>query len=392
MNLPNFPYNAGHFVFANSTIRQTFRVSIGGAKLRLRLSNVFGVTDLTITEVTIALPDCGVQGTPIIQPETLRAVTFSGKSSFTIPAGGLVISDAIDFSVKPLAVVSVSIYLQQGQQEGSITGHPGSRVNVFMTHGNQTHAIDLTGPAVQSVAHWYFISSVEVWSPDPSRALVIIGDSITDGRESDTDKDNRWPDLVVNRMQENLSTSCIAVLNQAAGGNRILQDGLGPNVISRIDRDILAHSGVKYAMIFEGINDIGTADTDEATQKNMGDSLITAYTQIAARIRTQGIPIFIATITPFSTPSGSDVKNQYSNPTREQTRQRINEWIRTSGVFDAVLDFDKLLRDVNDPSILASQYDSGDHLHPNVLAFQAIANAFPLEIFDIFAGGVIGYS
>lgn len=129
-------------------------MSIGGAKLRLRLSNVFGVTDLSVTEVAIALPDCGVHGTPMIQPETLRAVTFSGHSSFSIPAGGLVISDAIDFPVKPLAVVSVSIYLQHGQQGGAITGHPGSRVNIFMTQGNQTHAIDLTGPAVQSVAQW----------------------------------------------------------------------------------------------------------------------------------------------------------------------------------------------------------------------------------------------
>lgn len=201
-----------------------------------------------------------------------------------------------------------------------------------------------------------------------------------------------WPDLVVNRMQNNPSTSCIAVLNQAAGGNRILQDGLGPNVISRVDRDILSHSGVKYAMIFEGINDIGVADADEATQKTMGDNLIAAYTQIAGRIRAQGIPIFIATITPFSNPSVSNVTNPYSHPVREQTRQRINDWIRTSGMFDTVLDFDKLLRDVNEPSILASQYDSGDHLHPNVVAFHAIANAFPLEIFDIFASGVYGYN
>lgn len=193
-------------------------------------------------------------------------------------------------------------------------------------------------------------------------------------------------------MQKNPTTSCIAVLNQAAGGNRILQDGLGPNVISRVDRDILSHSGVEYAMIFEGINDIGTADADEATQKTMGDALIAAYAQIAARVRTHGIPVFIATITPFITPFGSKVTNQYSNAVREQTRQRINHWIRTSGVFDAVLDFDKLLRDVNDPSILASQYDSGDHLHPNVVAFYAMANAFPLEIFDIFAGGVDGFN
>lgn len=194
-------------------------------------------------------------------------------------------------------------------------------------------------------------------------------------------------------MQKHPDTASIAVLNQAAGGNRILQDGLGPNVISRVDRDILSQSGVKYAMIFEGVNDIGVADPDPATQRAIGDSLIAGYIQIAERIHAQGIPFFAATITPFGTPAGSNSSVQpYSNPVREQTRQRINAWIRSSGVFDAVIDFDRIVRDPADPAVLAPQYDSGDHLHPNVAGYQAIADAFPLEIFSVFAEGVEGYN
>ncbi|KAL1968399.1 hypothetical protein VTN77DRAFT_1928 [Rasamsonia byssochlamydoides] len=393
-NLPPPPFNTSEVVFFNSTVRQTFRVSLGAEKLRLRVSNAFGITNLTITEVTIALPEDDQEGTSVIQPQTLQQVTFSGQPSISIPDGGLAVSDPLDFPVKPLTVLSVSIYLAEGQQGGAITSHPGSREDTCMTFGNYVRATNLTDESVQSVQHWYFISAVEAWSPPSARAWGIIGDSITDGRGSDTDKDNRWPDLVLDKMQQNPSTASIAVLNQAAGGNRILQDGLGPNVISRVDRDILAQSGVRYAMIFEGVNDIGEAAPDPASQQAIGDSLIWAYRQIAARIHAQGIPFFAATITPFGTPPGSNASDiqPYSNPVREQTRQRINNWIRTSGVFDAVIDFDKILRDPGNPSVLAPQYDSGDHLHPNVAGYQAIADAFPLDIFTEFAGGVDGHN
>jgi lysophospholipase L1-like esterase len=193
-------------------------------------------------------------------------------------------------------------------------------------------------------------------------------------------------------LQKNPSTNSIAVLNQAAGGNRILQDGLGPNVISRVDRDVLAHSGVRYAMVFEGVNDIGVADPDEVSQKYVGDHLIWAFRQVASRIHAHGIPVFAATITPFGTLAGSNDTQPYSNPLREQTRQRVNHWIRTGGAFDAVIDFDRVVRDPQDPSALAPQYDSGDHLHPNEAGYRAMANAFPLQIFDMFQNGVEGFT
>jgi lysophospholipase L1-like esterase len=251
--------------------------------------------------------------------------------------------------------------------------------------------------------HRYFISALEAWSPPSYRAFAIIGDSITDGRASDTNGDDRWPDLLLKKMQQHPETASIAIANQAAGGNRILHDINGPNVISRVDRDILSQSGVRYAMIFEGVNDIGTASPDPATQQAVGDALIWAYGQIAVRIHSQGIPLFAATITPFGTPppppplTGSSSSNvtvtvqPYSNPAREQTRQRINNWIKTSGVFDAVIDFAAIVADPQTPSVLAARYDSGDHLHPNVAGYQALANAFPLDIFAMFADGVDGY-
>jgi lysophospholipase L1-like esterase len=199
-----------------------------------------------------------------------------------------------------------------------------------------------------------------------------------------------WPDWLVGKMQDNRRYSHIAVVNQAAGGNRILADGLGPNVLARIERDVIAQSGVGYAMIYEGINDIGTAATTTEVQQVVGDRMIAAYKQIAMRIHAHGIPIFAATITPFMAPG--PLAGSYSDPTREVTRQRVNEWIRTSRVFDAVIDFDKIVRDPAIPAQLAPPYNTGDYLHLNVSGFQALANNFPLGLFDRFAQGVDGYN
>jgi lysophospholipase L1-like esterase len=183
-------------------------------------------------------------------------------------------------------------------------------------------------------------------------------------------------------MQKNGLTQ-IGVDNQAAGGNRVLQYGLGPSLVSRYQRDAIQQQGVKYVMIFEGVNDIGEAGTDQNSQTQIGDQLISAFTQIANDCRKAGLAIFAATITPFSAPGGSS-QQAYSDPAREKTRQRINAWFTSSGLFDAVIDFSKVVADSNTPSQLASTYNSGDYLHPNVAGYQAIANAFPLDIFTKF--------
>jgi len=235
----------------------------------------------------------------------------------------------------------------------------------------------------------YFVSAVEAWSPPTSRAFGIVGDSITDGRASTTDGNNRWPDLLLARLQTNSSLSNIAIANQAAGGNRVLADGNGPNALGRIDRDILAQSGIKYAMIFEGVNDIGVEPATASAQQIIGDRLIQAFEQIITRVHTFGIPIFGATITPFGAPNSTI--QAYSDPTREVTRLRVNEWIRTSGKFDAVIDFDAVVRDPTNYTQLAPQYNSGDYLHPGVPGYEAMAAAFPLGVFEEFADGVSSF-
>ncbi|KAL3427889.1 GDSL-like Lipase/Acylhydrolase [Phlyctema vagabunda] len=378
-NLPPAPFNETNRVFFDSTIRQTVHLSIGAPQIRIRLSNTFGTTDLPITAVTVALPFNGSAGTPIIQPNTLQPVTFSGSSDFTVPNGALVVSDPIDLPVEAQSMLTITVYLANGQQGNAITSHPGSRTTSWFSLGDHTSSENLTSISAASAAHWYFISSVEALVPRTSKALAIVGDSITDGRGSTTDANNRWSDRLLAKMQQDPSTSSIAVLNQAAGGNRILNDGLGPNALGRIDRDVLSHSGVKYAMIFEGVNDIGTALPTAAAQKTIGDRIISAYQQIITRVQALDILIFAATITPFC---GNAAVQPYSDPERERTRQRINDWIRTSGSFDAVIDFDVILRDPKNQSMLNPLYDTGDYLHPNPAGYQKIADEFPLDIFS----------
>lgn len=192
-------------------------------------------------------------------------------------------------------------------------------------------------------------------------------------------------------MLNNSATKNIAVINQAAGGNRILADGLGPNALGRIDRDVLAQSGVKFVMIFEGVNDIGTADVTQAAQDAVFEQLVFAFKQIITRVHAFKLPIFAATITPFSAPANVTIQ-PYSNPVREATRQKLNTWIRTSGLFDDVMDFDAVVHDPNTPSQFAPQFNSGDFLHPNEAGYQAIANSFPLDVFAKFANGVSGFT
>ncbi|MCJ1333063.1 hypothetical protein MMC10_009757 [Thelotrema lepadinum] len=390
-NLPPPPFNTSGTDFVNSTIRQTLHMSLGSEQIRIRMSNAFGVGDLTITAATVALPSNGSSGDPAISSTTLQKLTFSGNDSITLPNGALGVSDPLNFVIKPQSEITVTIYLENGQPSNNVTSHPGSRATSYVSFGDYTSATNMTDSSTVALAHWYYLTAVEAWVPASSRAFAIVGDSITDGRGSTTDGNNRWPDLVLQKMQNNSSTANIAVVNQAAGGNRVLEDGLGPTALGRIDRDVLAQSGVKYAMIFEGVNDIGDAATTTEAQQQIGDALIEAFKQIRTRVHAFGIPIFTATITPFLAPSNTTIQ-PYSDATQEVTRQRVNDWIKTSGNFDAVVDFASIVADPKNQSMLNPLYNSGDYLHPNVAGYQAIANAFPLSIFQKFAGGVSSFT
>jgi hypothetical protein len=206
-------------------------------------------------------------GSELIDTKTIRQVTFSGNSSIIIPDGSIAVSDPIDFPIGAQSELAISIYLKDGQNSSIITSHPSARRNSYYGMGNQVNNHNITGDNVVMQQHWFFISGLEVWSPPSTSAFYIIGDSITDGRGSWNNGNNKWTDNLIARMQKNLATSNIAVCNQAAGGNRVLTDGNGPNAMGRVERDVIAQSAVKYAMIFEGVNDIGTAGLDDASQE-----------------------------------------------------------------------------------------------------------------------------
>lgn len=377
-------------MFVNSTIRQTLKVSIGASQIRLKISNAFGVTNLPITAVTVAFPENDTAGVHEIQPDTVQHVTFKGSESVSIPNGALIVSDPLSFSIKSQSIVTVTIYLKYGQTTKSITSHPGSRTTGWWQFGNAVDAssLSISDPLTQSAAHWYFLSSIEAWVPMSYGSFVIIGDSITDGKGSENDKNNRWPDLLFSRLQKNPSTSTISIANLAAGGNRILVDGIGPNALSRLDRDLLAHPGIKYAMVFEGVNDIGKAPSNTTGQDAVYTSLIQAYKQIVTRVHSFGIPIFGGTITPFSAPPENFTQQPYSTLEREDTRGKVNTWIRESGVFDAVVDFDAMVKDPELPSRLKLEYSSGDFIHPSVRGYQKMADEFPIAIFEKWKDGV----
>ena len=392
-NLPPPPFNQSMLVFPNSTIRQTLRMTISSEQIRVRLSNAFGLNDLPITKVTVALPKAepgqNVTGSSGIYTNTLQTLTFGGNESIIIPDGALAVSDPTNFPIKTGQVITITMYLKEGQASNFVTSHPGSRVVIWMAFGDYTDAANITAPSTAQTQHWYFISAVEAWKPTNYRAFAVVGDSITDGRASYVNTNTQWPNLLFNRMQaqtSNADLKSIAVVNQAAGGNRVLYDGNGPNAMGRIDRDVLAQSGVKYAMIFEGVNDIGTADPTVANQTETGNRLIQFYKQIITRVHTFGIPMFGSTITPFGCPNVT--LQPYALPIREQTRNRVNQWIRTSGWFDAVIDFDAVVRDPSNHTQLEPYYDSGDCLHPNEAGYHEMAAQFSLYNFEKFADGV----
>ncbi|MEU0529900.1 SGNH/GDSL hydrolase family protein [Amycolatopsis tolypomycina] len=362
-NMPPAPFTGADRVLDNATLRETAQVTVGGQRIRLRFSNAFGGAPLPLTAVSVARPVSGAAGVSGVVPGSVVPVTFHGKPSTTVPQGAQVVSDPLPFPVRSLENISVTAYLANGQASTSITSHPGSRTTSYLLAGN--HVSDLELPGATPVDHWYFLSGIEVLSP--ANAVAVIGDSISDGRGSTTNGNDRWPNVLASRLHG------VSVVNQAAGGNRVLQDGLGPNVLARLDRDLLATSGVSWAIVFEGVNDIGTAAPADAA--GVADQLIDAYDQILVRAHAQDIRVYGATITPFGGNTG------YDNPLREEARQKVNAWIRQPGHFDALLDFDKVVRDPAAPSKLLPAYDVGDHLHLNPAGYQAIGSSVPPWLF-----------
>ncbi len=346
---------------ADNTLRQIVRVSIGGEKLRVRFSNAFGTSPVMINSAHLALS----AGGSAIQTDRDTPLTFQGNPSLVIPAGESVLSDPFDFHLAPMSSVAVTIYF--GETSSDVTGHPGSRTTSYIQSGNAVSAVDL--PAAVTTQHWYILNGIDVQTDQPAGAIVALGDSITDGRGSGTGKNDRWPDNLARRLQADKSTADIAVLNEGIGGNCVLRGGLGPTALSRFNRDVLSQSGVRWLIVLEGVNDIGGSHGG-----SVATNLISAYAKMIQQAHAQHILVYGATILPFG---GSF----YDSLGHEAARETVNQWIRTSGNFDAVIDFDAAMRNPQKTSQLLPTADSGDHLHPNETGYKIMAEAVDLGLF-----------
>jgi lysophospholipase L1-like esterase len=358
----------------DATLRQIVHLSIGGKTLRVHMSNAFGVEPLHLSSVHIARPVS--PSSSRIDPASDRALSFSGSPDVTIPAGAEYISDAIDYPSASLSDIAISLHIDTPPTQQ--TSHPGSRSTTYIAHGDLVSAVDL--PGAKTVEHWYMIGGIDVVAPAGAFSVVTLGDSITDGHAATTNGNDRWPDVLAQRLQASPATQNIGVLNHGIGGNHLLIDGLGPNALARFDRDVLAQPGARYVILLEGVNDLGglsrMGDVPAARHDALVQAILGSYEQIVMRAHAHGVRVIGATITPYA---GSG----YYHPAAaaEADRQKVNQWIRAAGHFDAVVDFDKVTADPKDPTRMLPTYDSGDHLHPSPAGYRAMGQAIPLSLF-----------
>jgi lysophospholipase L1-like esterase len=329
----------------------------------MRFSNAYGNGPVTLNAVHLARST----GTSTIDTATDTTLSFAGSGSVTIPAGQSVWTDPFAFTLAPLSNVAVTVHF--GAVPSNITGHPGSRTTSYLASGN-TVSVSSFGASV-TTDHWYYVTGIDVMADSESRAIVVLGDSITDGRGSTTNANNRWPDRLAVRLQANPDTAKVAVLNLGIGGNTVLSGGLGPTARVRFDADVLGQSGVRYLVVLEGVNDIGYAGS-----ASVGTSLIEAYREFIAKAHASDILAFGVPVLPFG---GSGYA---TNPDHETFRQTVNTWIRESGEFDAVIDLDAAVRDPANVTYLLDAYDSGDNLHLNPTGYQRMADAVDLSLFS----------
>lgn len=348
----------------NNTLRQIVRVSIGGDTLRMRFSNEFSTQPVTLNSVHIALS----AGNGAIDTSTDRTLYFDNSPSVTMAAGAVAVSDPFPFALQPRTDLAITIYF--GSTSTDVTDHPGSRTTSYLLTGNAVARADFTGAVTTD--HWYNINTIEVLAPETAACVAILGNSITDGRGSTTNLQNRWTDIFSETLLQDSSTQHVGVLNLGIGGNCVLSGGLGPTAVSRFDRDILGQSEVRWAIVFEGVNDIGGIKTAAAANAT-ANNLINAYKQMIVKAHANNIRIYGATITPFK---GNSYYNQYS----DLCRNTVNQWIRSAGNFDACIDFDKVMRNPLDTASLISSYQN-DGLHPDAAGYVTMGESVNLDLF-----------
>ena len=361
--------------FTNRTIRQIVHLSLGGDKVRIRLSNEFGTRPVLIGAASVAVAGQGSG----IAAQSLRPLTFGGARSFVLPPGAPLVSDAVDLDVAAFTDLAVSLYLPATTELGTVHA-TGLQTAYVSSAGDFTTASEF--PTEDRFVNRFFLSGVVVEPVAPARAIVTFGDSITDGTASTVNANRRWPDVLARRLKD--AGVSVAVLNQGIAGNRVLSDGAGVSALARFERDVLSQPNVSHVVIFLGINDLGFPGT--AIEPNgivrAADEIIAGYKQLIERAHMRGIKVIGSPLTPFENALGETPNRGYFTPDKEAKRQAINRWIRTSGAYDAIIDFESVVADPAHPAAIAKSYDSGDHLHPNDAGYKAMGEAIDLKLFQ----------
>jgi lysophospholipase L1-like esterase len=355
----------------NQSVRHVAHLSIGGSRVRIRVSNEYGNGELRLGGAHFGLH----AGGDAFIPGTGRALTFSGQRSIVIPMGAAALSDPVDVYLPSQSNVVVSLYLPD--DTGDVTTHASGDQSTFLSGpGDFTGSVDF--PSAQTVVSRYFLSSIEVWAADNLSAIVTFGDSIGEGFQSSIDANRRWSDVLSHRLNPRIGRGRFAVVNQSIGCSRLLRFICGPSGAERLDRDVLSVSAASHVVIALGLNDIifGGAVGNPAEDVS-AERIIAGLHQVILRARAQGLRVIGATITPIMGSTFAGV----GTPEQEAKRQTVNQWIRTSRNFDAVIDFDAVLRDPALPTQLRAEYASVDHLHPNDAGYAAMGNAIDLGIF-----------
>ncbi len=355
--------------FNNQTVRMIVPTSIGGGRLRVKLTNAFGSAPVAIGAAHVAIRS----KESAIVPGSDRVLSFNGHPSCTIGPGMVILSDPVQLNVPKLGDLAVSLYLPG--ETGPPTNHNYGLHTTYISKEG-----DVTGQAAMADAlttqSYYYLAGVDVLAPSNASLIVTFGDSITDGALLTPDTEDNWPSLLAARLAANKRTAGFAVANAAISGNQILGEGGGANALARLDRDVLSLAGVKWMMLLEGINDIGKLGRPAtAAEPLSAEDLIGGYKQIIEAAHTRAIKVVGCTLTPYG---GAG----YFTEKGEAIREAVNTWIRTSGAFDGVVDFDAATRDSSNPKRYRPEYDHGDHLHPGAAGVQAMANAINLGIFS----------
>jgi len=357
----------------DQTLRMHPRVSIGGDRLRVRISNAYGRGNLAIGVASIALRGKG----PAIVEGSARTVTFGGVASVAIAAGAVAASDTVEIKVPALADLAVSLHLPgESAPAFQITGRYARQTNYISPPGD--YAADTVMPVGKITDEWFFLCGVDVLASKETGAVVALGDSLTDANISTHDTFNRWPDQLARRLIARKRGRPLAVMNQGLGGNRILHDVRGDSGLRRFDRDVLAQPGVTHAIVMLGTNDLRNRHA-RPEEEVTAEQMIAGLAQMALRAETRGIKLFGATLTPFG--NETYLRGAW-NPRREKHRVAVNDWIREGGAFAGVVDFDKALRDPARPTQMLAEYDCGDGLHPSDLGYCKMGDAIDFALFE----------